>query len=191
MKWYEKISTRNAILLALLLVGIQILVLYLQGHIAICKCGEVKLWYGLLNSPGDSQHISDWYTFSHVIHGFIFYFLLRTLSKKKLSVALCFAFAVGIEVGWEILENSPLIINRYRETASLMYYGDSILNSISDVLAMSLGFFLASKIRVSISIGLVIFMELFVLYMIRDNLTLNIIMLLHPFEVIKNWQLGI
>lgn len=189
MKWFEKITNTQYILIALGLVTLQIFVLYLQGHIPICSCGEVKLWYGLLNSPGDSQHVSDWYTFSHIIHGFVFYFILRTLSKKRWPPLLCFVFAIGLEVGWEILENSPIIINRYRETASLMYYGDSMLNSVSDVCAMALGFFLASKLRVSLSILLVIAFELFTLYIIRDNLTLNIVMLAHPFEVIRNWQL--
>ncbi len=191
MKWYEKISARNYIFLAISLVIIQIIVLNVQGHIAICDCGFVKFWHGAINSNQDSQHISDWYTFSHIIHGFIFYWILRKISKNKWPIHLYFFLAVALEVGWEILENSPIIINRYRETASLMYFGDSIINSVSDVFWMALGFILAWRIPTWLSIFLVIFMELFVLYFIKDNLTLNVVMLIYPFEFIKNWQLGI
>ncbi len=191
MKWYQKISPLQYVLLAVALVAIQIIVLKIQGHIFICDCGFVKFWHGALNSPEDSQHISDWYTFSHMIHGFVFYWLIRKFTKGKLSIPLSLIIAMGIEVGWEILENSPLIINRYRETASLMYYGDSILNSVSDVMWETLGFILAYKLSTKASIAIVIGLELFTLYMIKDNLVLNIIMLAYPFEFIKNWQLGI
>lgn len=175
----------------ILIIFFQILVQRYQGHVWICDCGYIKLWNGAINSNQDSQHISDWYTFSHIIHGFLFFWLIKKLTKNKFSLEIYFLMAVALETGWEILENSPLIINRYRETASLMYYGDSILNSVCDVIFMALGFFLASRIRVWLSVTLVILLELFTLYFIRDNLTLNIIMLLHPFGFIKNWQLGI
>ena len=191
MTWYEKLSWKHYLLIGIGIIILQIGVLSWQGHIPICSCGHVRLWYGALNSPEDSQQISDWYTFSHIIHGFLFFWLLGLATKKKWPWEFYLVLAIAIEVGWEILENSPLIINRYRETASLMYYGDSILNSVSDVVAMILGFILASRLRVWISVALVISMELFTLYMIRDNLTLNILMLIQPFEVIKNWQLGI
>lgn len=191
MKWYEKLSLFHYIGIGILLVIIQILVLLYQGHIWICDCGVVKFWHGAINSNQDSQHISDWYTFSHIIHGFAFYWILKTVTKNRWPLGLYFVSAIGLEVSWEILENSPIIINRYRETASLMYFGDSIINSVSDVFWMSLGFILAWRIPTWLSISLVIFMELFVVYFIRDNLTLNIVMLLYPFEVIRNWQLGL
>lgn len=184
-------SKKITYLVVLLIILFQIIVLRYQGHIWICECGDIKLWHGAINSNEDSQHIIDWYTFSHVIHGFVFYWLLKKFTKNKYSFGLYFLLSIALEVGWEILENSPIIINRYRETASLMYFGDSILNSVSDVAAMALGFFLASRIKVYLSVLIIIILELFVLYFIRDNLTLNIIMLLHPLESIKNWQLGI
>lgn len=169
----------------------QILILKYQGHIWICDCGTVNFWHGAINSSQDSQHLTDWYTFSHIIHGFIFYWLLKKFTKNKYSIPTYLILAVVLEAGWEILENSPLIINRYRETASLMYFGDSIVNSVTDVVSMMFGFFLASRMKVWISIALVVSLELFTLYYIRDNLTLNVVMLLYPFDFIKNWQLGV
>ncbi len=176
--------------LVLLVVLVQILILKLQGHIWICDCDYVKLWHGAINSNQDSQHISDWYTFSHIIHGFVFYWLLKKFTKNKYSLGTYLLLSVLVEVGWEIFENSSFIINRYRETASLMYFGDSIINSVGDVFWMILGFFLASRLQVWLSVFIVIALELFTLYFIRDNLTLNIVMLLYPFDFIRNWQLG-
>ena len=190
MKWYQKISLKGYVGIGALLILIQIITLYLQGHVPICECGFVLPWHGAINSAQDSQHLTDWYTFSHIVHGFIFYWFLRKITGKRWPIALYLMFAIGIEVGWEILENSPIIINRYRETASLMYFGDSILNSVSDVVAMVLGFVLAWKIPPWLSVVFIIILELFALYYIRDNLTLNVVMLAHPFEAIKQWQLG-
>lgn len=191
MKWYERVTTKQYILIIIGLLAIQVVGLYLQGHIAICECGTVDIWHGELNDAENSQHLSDWYTFSHIIHGFVFYWLLQKFTRKRLPGALLLVLAVLIEVGWEILENSPLIINRYRETAALLYYGDSILNSVSDTFAMMFGFIIAKKSPVWVSIAFLVAMELFVLFMIRDNLVLNVVMLLHPFEFIKNWQIGL
>jgi hypothetical protein len=178
--------------LIVLILFIVALIEYFMGRIPLCKCGYIKLWAPDVMSNENSQMISDWYTFSHIIHGFLFFWLFSVLKyTKKLPVQARLIIALLIEVAWEILENSPMIINRYREnTVSLDYYGDSILNSLSDVLAMIVGFWLALKLPVKISIFLVILMELIVGYIIRDNLTLNIIMLLYPLEVIKNWQIG-
>jgi hypothetical protein len=187
--WQKYFMVYTVIIILIFIV--QILSQVYQGHIWICDCGIVKFWHGAINSNQDSQHLSDWYTFSHIIHGFVFYWLLKKFTKNKLGIWTYLSLAVAIESGWEILENSPIIINRYRETASLMYFGDSIINSLADVLWMILGFIIAWRIPVWLSVTLVIFMELFVLYFIRDNLTLNIIMLLYPFETIRNWQLGI
>lgn len=164
--------------------------LYLLGRIPICSCGYIKLWHTNPNSPENSQHIADFYTFSHIIHGFVFYGIL-TKFKKRFSLEKRFIAALLVEAGWEILENSPLIIDRYRTaTISLDYYGDSIINSLSDIAAMILGFFMAYKMNVWHIVAITIMAELIVGYLIRDNLTLNVLMLIYPFEWVKNWQLG-
>jgi len=162
---------------------------FLFGRTFLCKCGYIKFWHGITWSNENSQHIADWYTFSHVLHGFAFFYLAKFF-LKKLSLAQTFILALVLETGWEIIENSSFIINRYRETTvSFDYYGDSILNSCADILAMVLGFFLAKKLPGWIIIILVLIMEIGVGWRIRDNLTLNILMLIHPIEAIKQWQL--
>lgn len=179
LKWF-------GVAAALLL--LQIAILYYIGRIPICECGYVKLFEPGVNTPGNSQHLADWYTPSHIIHGFLFYGLAWLLFRNK-PIGMRLSFAVLIEAAWELLENSPIIIDRYRTaTMALGYSGDSILNSAMDTVFMALGFFFAARVPVWLTLVVAIVFELFTGWLIRDNLTLNVIMLLWPIDAIKEWQ---
>ncbi|GLI97223.1 MAG: DUF2585 domain-containing protein [Sphingobium sp.] len=158
-----------------------------MGRNAICTCGYVDMWHPALDS-GNSQHIADWYTLSHIIHGFLFYGLGWLVIRSR-PPGDRLVLAVAIEAAWEMLENSPIIINRYREaTIALGYTGDSVINSVADVAWMALGFAFARRVPVWVTVTVGMAFELIALWAIRDNLTLNVVMLAWPIEAIKTWQ---
>lgn len=187
MEWPLRVS-KFSVVIAAVMTAIFIFILFAMDRPPICACGEVKLWHGIVQSSENSQHIADWYTPSHIIHGFIFFGLGRLLLKRwPLGLALC--AAIFVEGAWEILENSPVIIDRYREvTISYGYAGDSIINSVFDMVWMILGFFLASRLPWKLTIAIALLFEVFTAYVIRDNLALNILMLVAPIEAVKDWQ---
>ena len=187
---FEGPSSRHFKLATIAAIGIATLILLWLGRTPICECGTIKLWHGVVNSSENSQHLSDWYSFSHLIHGFVFYAALWVVGRRW-QIGLRLLLATLVEAGWEILENTDLIINRYREaTISLDYYGDSVLNSVSDITFMILGFVLATRLPWWVTAGIAVGLELWVGYTIRDNLTLNVLMLLYPIDWIRQWQAG-
>lgn len=179
------------------LLGALALILHTMGRIPFCTCG-LHLWTADPWSSASSQNFADPYSSSHMLHGMIFYgfllFIGSFLSRRGvtwLTLRIRFFLAIIIEMAWEILENSPLIIERYRSaTASLGYTGDSILNSTGDVLFMMLGFWIALRLPWKWTLALGIAVELVMLWLYRDNLTLNVLMLVAPINAIKSWQMG-
>ena len=173
-------------LLAILAVSIAILLA--MGRPPICTCGTIGLWGS--EGPTQSQMLADWYSPSHIVHGFLFYGLLH-LTFRRMAVKRRFLVALLVEAAWEIAENTPMVIDRYRETTiALGYSGDSILNSASDVVMMAVGFLAARRLPLWASVGAVLLLELIPLLVIRDNLALNILMLLSPSDAIRVWQAG-
>lgn len=183
-------TVRNSLLIVVGFVAATAAILYTMGQPLICKCGYVKLWHGVVFSSENSQHLTDWYTPSHIIHGILF-FGFFTLILRKTSINLRLTLALIVECAWEILENTDMIINRYREaTISLDYFGDSVINSSADILAMVAGFFLAARLPVWASIAIIVVFEATTTWLIRDGLTLNILMLVWPLDAVKAWQGG-
>lgn len=182
----QRISLIIASILGLLLVHAGLL--WYMGQPLMYSGGYIKFWHGVVLSDGNSQHLSDWYSLSHIIHGILFYALLAFLFPR-MPVGLRLLLAIGIEMGWELFENTNMIIDRYREQALAQgYFGDSIVNSVGDVISVIIGFFLTWRLPTWASIMLVIVLELIALYFIRDALALNIIQLIHPIDAIGMWQ---
>jgi len=178
------------LLIALIIAGASAAILLAMGRPPICTCGVVALWEPSADSARTSQMLADWYSPSHFIHGLLFYWLLW-LTCRRWPVEQRFLASLAIEIGWELIENTPLIIDRYREaTMALGYTGDSVVNSLSDIAMMALGFLLARRLPVWASIMVAVALELAALIVIRDNLTLNILMLLAPNDAIRAWQAG-
>jgi len=191
VSWTERITPRAFLLVIAAILALQALILLAMGRLPICACGTIKLWHGTVQSAENSQQIFDWYSLTHVLHGFWLY-LLTWLLLPRMPVGLRLAVAVLVEAAWEILENTSFIIERYRaETVSLNYYGDSIINSVADSVAMIFGFALARWLPIWAVVALGISIELTLGYLIRDNLFFNVLMLIYPLEGIKAWQGGI
>jgi hypothetical protein len=159
-----------------------------MGRNPICTCGTVDLWVGARDSPKTSQMLADWYSFSHIVHGLVFYAALWLVARRW-PVERRFLIALLIEATWEVIENTPMVIDHYRSTtAALGYSGDSVINSLSDIAMMCVGFLVARKLAVWASVVLLITLELVPLLVIRDNLTLNILGFLAPNAAIQAWQ---
>ncbi|MFL6727910.1 MAG: DUF2585 family protein [Sphingomicrobium sp.] len=181
-------ARRTAILSLLLVLAAAGVTLLLMGRQPICTCGTVDLWVGQRDSAKTSQMLSDWYSFSHIVHGFLFYAALWLVARRW-PVDRRFIVALLIEGAWEVTENTPLVIDRYRSaTAALGYNGDSVVNSLSDIAMMAFGFWAARKLPVGASVLLILVLELVPLLVIRDNLTLNVWMLLAPNDALRAWQ---
>lgn len=176
-------------LVSAVLLGAFVLALWFMGQPLICECGYVQIWHSGVGEQS-SKHLFDWYSLSHVIHGFIFYGLISWLFPSWPRIARI-TVAIIPEVAWELIENSPWVIEYYRtQTAAAQYAGDSVVNSLMDVVSMIAGAIYARYFPVWSTIALVILLELAALWAVRDNLTLNVLMFIHPFEAIREWQSG-
>lgn len=181
-------SRTTAILAGVVLTALTAVILLAMGREPICTCGTVKLWSGDVASAENSQHIADWYTPSHIVHGLLFYWALHLLTPS-LALRWRAVAAIVIEAAWEIVENSPPVIERYREvTIAMGYIGDSVINSVFDIVWMLLGFWLALRLPVAASVALGLALEIVAAAVIRDNLTLNVLMLLWPLDAVREWQ---
>jgi hypothetical protein len=182
--------SRRSWLLALLILAAAAAILLAMGRDPICICGTLELWVGTRDSPKTSQMLADWYSLSHIVHGLLFYAGLWLIARRW-PVERRFLLALLIEAGWEVIENTPMVIDRYRATtAAIGYTGDSVINSLSDILMMALGFLLARKLPLWAAIVLLLVLEIVPLFVIRDNLTLNVIALIAPSHAIQAWQAG-
>ena len=182
---------RNVILISIAALAFQAAALWALGMPFTCACGHFKLWEGDVTSSGLSQQLTDWYSFTHIVHGTLFYWLVW-IAAPRLPIAERFLIALALEVGWEIAENTPMAIRLYRKQALAQgYFGDSIVNSIVDTLTMIFGFFLAWRLPVVIVVALSLLLEIGLALAIRDNFALNVLNFIHPFDFIHRWQSGI
>ena len=184
-------KNRSPAAVSIVAVICMVVLMYVQGRVWWCKLGDYAIYvHEAWGSSHTSQHLLDPYTFTHILHGVLFFWLSGVLFKD-LSMKWRYAVAICVEAAWEVLENSNYIIEKYREnTASLDYFGDSIVNSFGDVLACIAGFWIAAKLGWGRSLIFFLLVEFFLLIWIRDSLLLNILMLLWPFDGIKEWQMG-
>lgn len=174
----------------LLIVVAAVVILQFQGRVWWCQAGDITPWSWNIWSTHNSQHIIDPYSFTHVLHGVLEFWLIG-LVFRRMPLVWRLALAVFIESSWEVAENSAAVIERYRSaTISLDYFGDSIINSIADIACCSLGFLIAYKLRFWRSLALFVITEILLIVFIRDSLIINIIMLLFPIEAIRSWQMG-
>lgn len=172
------------------IIGVTALLEVAMGRAPVYTRGPVAVWVGDVNSDQNSQQLSDPYTFSHVIHGALFYGLTH-MAMGPASFGARLTATIAIECAWEAYENTDTVINRYRAaTIALGYYGDTVLNSIADIVACVLGFVLASRLRWWWTVSWAVVTEILLAIAIHDNLTLNIVMLVHPIEAIRRWQMG-
>jgi hypothetical protein len=182
--------SRRAWLFTFVILAATATILLAMGRNPICTCGRVDLWVGARDSPKTSQMLADWYSLSHIVHGLLFYAALWLVARRW-PVEWRFLAALLIEASWEVTENTPFIIDRYRATtAAIGYTGDSVINSLSDIFMMTLGFLAARKLPAWAAIALLVALELAPLFMIRDNLFLNVWTLVAPSKAVQAWQAG-
>ena len=181
-------TARRTAILALIIAATGAATLLLMGRNAMCTCGTIDLWVGERDSSRTSQMLLDWYSLSHIVHGLFFYAALWLIARRW-AVGKRFLVALSLETAWEVIENTPMVIDRYRATtAALGYTGDSVLNSMSDIAMMAIGFWAARRLPVWAAVALLIILEVVPLFIIRDNLALNIWTLLAPSPAVQAWQ---
>jgi hypothetical protein len=162
--------------------------LYLWGQPLICTCGDVKLWIGSVFDSGNSQHIADWYTLSHILHG-VLIALLGRLLFPKVGFNTLFVVAIVTGIGWEIIEHTDFVLDAFRSTTiNAGYHGDSVLNAVADYIWMMGGFFTAYALRTLHVVGIVAALELSAAFIARDSLALSTLMLLYPVDAVEEWQ---
>jgi hypothetical protein len=182
--------SRRTWFLAVAIIGVAAAIELAMGRHPICTCGSIELWVGARDSAKTSQMLADWYSLSHIVHGLIFYAVLWLIARR-MAVEWRFLAALLIEAAWEVTENTPFVIDRYRTTAAALgYSGDSVINSMSDILMMAFGFLIGRKLPVWASVLVLIALEVIPLFAIRDNLTLNVWNLVAPNSAVQSWQAG-
>ena len=182
---------RSQIVAVSLIIVASIIALALLGRVWWCETVDAWPLSLQVNSRHNSQHVLDPYTFTHVLHGIMEFWLIG-LVFRKVPMAWRFVIAIFIESSWEVLENTNYIINRYREaTISLDYFGDSIVNSLADIVSCGIGFAIAHRVRLWWSAAIFFATEAILLIFIRDSLLLNLLMLVWPLEGVRQWQMGL